>query len=350
MAAYLYDISGVVRIASAFPIDDLADHRVYDLDGVDVRLAEYTDGKPTGEHRFGKYVWNERDRTATVDLGPGLRGRLRVLDDGIDFQFTPLYFRLAQIEPLVLWSVSHTIRRKGGAMLYAAGVARPDGGGALLFGPPGVGKTTTAARLAREWDHRLLGDDKVLVADGRIHGIHNRIGLRHDSPVWDRVGTNVGGHGSPNSMVPDAVRSTYRSIAPRWIRSLVDAAQLRFLDTSQHTFVSPSTVTPTAESASLECCLLLRPSTDRVEVNQVDVEEMVYRVTQTNLFDPGIKHDLVSAYVFCDSREEFFLSLGDEERISALLGDCVCYEVHAPTEDLCRVIAEGIGRTAAPQP
>ena len=347
MPVYLYDISGAVRIESAFRIDDLAHHRVNDLDDVDVRLVEYTGGEPTGGSRFGKYVWNEQDRTATVDLGPRLRGQLRVLADSVEFAFTPLYFRFAQIRPLVLWSISHTIRRTGGGMLYAAGVARPNGGGVLLFGPPGVGKTTTAARLAREWDYRLLGDDKVLVDGGTIHGIHNRIGLRHDSPVSGRGGTHAGRSSTARTMVPDAVRSAYRSIAPRWTRSLVDALRSRLFDTGQHTFVRASTVAPTVDRAPLECCLLLRPSTDRVEVTQVGVDEMIYRVTQTNLTDPGLKHDLVTAYMFCDSRTELFLSLGDEERIRSLLGDRVCYEVRAPTEDLCRVIAEEVGRTEA---
>jgi hypothetical protein len=350
MTPYLYDISGAVRIESAFRVDEFEDHRVTELDEVDVRLMEYTDGKPRGECRFGKYVWNERERTATVDLGPGLRGRLRVLEDSVEFEFTPLYFRTGQIRPLLLWSISHTIRRKGGGMLYAAGVARPDGGGALLFGPPGIGKTTTAARLAREWDHRLLGDDKVLVDDGTVHGIHQRIGLRHDSPVRDRVGAHARSTSTAGSTVHDTIRRVYRSVTPRWTRRLVEALRSRLFDVEQHGFFAASAVAPTVDRAPLEYCLLLRPSTDRVAVDRVGVDEIVYRATQTNLTNPGIKHDLVTTYVFCDTREEFFLSLGDGERIGALLRDCVCYEVHAPTEDLCRVIAEEIGRAEAPPP
>lgn len=339
MSTYRYDVSRVVQIESAYPLDQLVDHQVEGIDEPDILVSKYTGGTPTGD-RFGKYVWNEEARTVSADMGPRIRAQLRVTEDMITLQMTPLYFRHAQVERILLWAISHTVRRKGGVMLYAAGVEFPSGSGALLFGPPKTGKTTTATLLAREWNCRLLGDDKVLICDGDVYGFHKQLGVRRGSPLFDSVEGIHRNRIATSSRVSRATREMYTSRLPSWSGTFVRTVRSFLFGCPDQLFVPASTVAEIGDRASLETCLLLRPSEGRTEIRRIGLDEMVQRVTQLNLTDPGMNHDMVRAYAYCDGSKDFFLSFGDEQRTRELIRDCAYYEVRASTGDLCRVIAD----------
>lgn len=58
--------------------------------------------------------------------------------------------------------------KKGITMIHAAGVVGPDGSATLFPGPGGVGKTAILGSAVSRHDHKVLGDDIILLGEDRL--------------------------------------------------------------------------------------------------------------------------------------------------------------------------------------
>jgi len=334
---YYYDLNGLVRVRSSFSLERLSPLRVDGLPASDLRISRYSAGVPTGD-RIGPYAWDEEERTLTADFGPRVRAQLRVSDDGIDFSMTPLYRRFSEVDPIVQWSISHLIKRRGGFLLYAAAIARPEDEAILIIGPPGSGKTTTAGLLAREWDCRLLAEDRVVVHDGTVHGVHEPVHLRRESPLFiDRQPTE-----EDNSTLIEAVwplvKRAYRAALSPGIRNLLSQIPARVSPTDGRAAVPPSRIAPLARQATLDVCLLLKPTSETVTVRSLDPAETIPRISTLNDWNPTTRHRFVATYVYLDSNARYSLSQADETAVRNGLGDCPFYEINAPVDRFTRTI------------
>lgn len=68
--------------------------------------------------------------------------------------------------------------RRGATMVHAGSVVRGDGGGILLWGAGGVGKSTTVLELVTRHGCRFLADDRAVLTDGRILAHPKRLRLQ----------------------------------------------------------------------------------------------------------------------------------------------------------------------------
>lgn len=111
------------------------------------------------------------------DLTPTADGRFALLRDGYPVAVTDQAINLVPLLQLDLRVAMEPEPTERGLWLHAAGLERPGGGGLLVAGASGDGKSTSALLLCRR-GYRLAADDLVwLVPEGGFRGLGWAIGL-----------------------------------------------------------------------------------------------------------------------------------------------------------------------------
>ncbi|MEF8802507.1 MAG: hypothetical protein V5A27_09025 [Halapricum sp.] len=344
---WYYNLNGLVRVRSSFPLKRLSPLQVDEIPASDLCISHYRGGPPTGD-RIGPYVWDGETRTLTADFGPRIRAQLHVSNDGIEFSMTPLYRRFSEVDPIVQWSISHLIRRRGGFLLYAAAIARPDDKGILVVGPAGSGKTTTSGLLARDWNCRLLAEDRVVIRDGTVHGVHELIHLRRESPLFTRLQSADEKDGTLTRTVHRLVTRAYRTAFTPGVRNILAQIPARIPWRDGRAAIHPSQIAPLAHQASLDTCLLLQPTNETVDIRPLDPEDTVRRINTLNDWNPTIRHRFVATYAYLDTERDYSFCQADEELIRDGLDSCLFYEVKAPLGRLVPTIATRFLQPASP--
>lgn len=120
---------------------------------------------------------------------------------------------------ILLRLVEAILLRKGYVLLHSASVARK-GNAYLFFGRGGSFKTTLVMDLIREYDFKFLGDDHVIVGDGRIYSFPENL------DIFEFMLNNLETERSWSFF--DKIRFGYRSFTdhPDWSVDIIDECEV----------------------------------------------------------------------------------------------------------------------------
>jgi hypothetical protein len=336
---WLYSLHDLINIESEFRLTQLSQFSVPDVPAVDLRI-ERDHGRMSGSVRIDQYDWNEETQTLVADFAPFVRASLCIDDDIVVLTMTPLYARLSNFDRLLQWAIDYLLRRQNALVLYAAGVTITDGTGLMLVGPPGIGKSTTALRLARETGGALVGDDQVLVRDGQLYSYEPTSHLHRNSPLVKQLGDSEDRPPSPISTLVQYTNPVDRSILSRALGQLL----ARLVRLKPRVEFQTSDIAPVTETASLEACLLLYPGDGPPTIQSASRAVTADRISLLNdwRYQRTDIFSTVARYLTGDAALEGQPSSNPRtpEAIRAALGDCDCYEVRAPAGKQASVIKD----------
>jgi hypothetical protein len=337
-----YDVHGLCTIESDYQLDQLSYFSVRDVPHVDLRIRRHH-GQMTDGVMVGGYEWDEQSKTLTAQHAPFVQASVRFTDDGVVLTMTPLYARLSNVERLLREAVDYLLHRRDAMLLYAAGVSLADGDGLMLVGPPGVGKSTTSIRLARETGCGLVGDDQILVRDGQLYSYEQSSYLHRSSPLMRQLVDSGDYEPSAVTALSNYLNLPGRSLLPGPLRQLGN----RLLRLKPRVKFEPGELAPATDTASLETCLLLYPDDGSQSIRPVSTEAAADRIALLNSWRYKERDifAVMSRYFAGDTA-----LAGDDSAtprtaraVRAALGDCDCYEVRAPADEQFATILNRFG-------
>jgi hypothetical protein len=185
-----------------------------------VRIESLPEGDTVvGDMLNGHFRWDATRDVLGLDRGGGIRARFAERNGRVRLALTDPFHQRARDRDLLLRSVvQYGLVANGAVMLHAAALRRPDGGGVVLAGPAGTGKTVTAALLTRDHGFDLLGGEWVVLRDGRVHGVPDPLEFRPDAPI------DLGELADSSSLATRLVRRIRAEVGvhgPPWLRRIL---------------------------------------------------------------------------------------------------------------------------------
>jgi hypothetical protein len=200
----------------------------------------------------------------------------------------------------------------------------------MLVGPPGVGKSTTALRLARETGCALVGEDQIIVRDGQLYSYDHTSYLHRKSPLLERLIDSGEHQPSLVSTLARQIDSVDQSLLPRPVHQLL----CRLARISPRVAFDPGEVAPLVETASLGTCLLLHPGDGSPSIRPITPGTAADRIAVLNdwRYQRTDVFSTVARYLTGDTAPEGEAGSNPRtpEAIRAALDGCDCYEVRAP--------------------
>ncbi len=185
-----YNIHDVVKISTNVEGFFPEHFKVYKNQQADLEIIETNfEFEKKSYNHIGSFYGN--DKTIYFESKifgiPIYRILIKDLDGKTKLYFTKTTNRIFNIQKLVFLLLQIKLLQKNCTLLHAGGVSK-DGKGIVVFGWPGVGKSSTLFGLMKNQSFRFFGDDSIIISDKKqMYAYPQRMGVFYKSENLDAL-------------------------------------------------------------------------------------------------------------------------------------------------------------------
>jgi hypothetical protein len=212
--------------------------------------------------------------------------------------------KIFNVSKLVMMLLEIKLLQKGCSLVHAGGVSK-GGRGVVLFGWPGVGKSSTIFGLSRERNFEVFGDDIIIVSkNGRLYSFPTKAGVFYRSE-------NVG-----ELKLPLVKRL---ELFLRYLIARVPPFN-RYVDAKM--MVDLSSIVNVGGSSNIDTVYFLEPGHGKTKLSRsVALNRMIASTLQA-LFDHYLSNKMFYAYCYINGFDAGYIEKGMREILKTMIRDC----------------------------
>lgn len=338
---YSYSIHDLVTIRSDQKLYLPGNLQIEDVTDPDVRveIGAITYDEEVRQQLGSDYYWDAETKSLILDHGLDVKAEIRDLTGDCVVRATSSFVKRGNLDQLTLSVITYRLLSAGATFVHSGGLRGPDESTVMVQAWDDMGKTSTVLSLLARYDCEFLGDDSLIIHDGKIHSFARKISI------------------SGGTIVPDGVlsrRERWESKARTMLNSVVPLGLVFRFFPSRGMGLPPERIIPQGrflgigDGVSVDACVFLQPEDpSSPDVQEVSSEEAQRRsVINSHLVGTGVKgnHHLAEAYFYSDEGvDEEILTDRHDDLVRAFFQSVPCYEVTTPKPAYVDTIAEHLG-------
>jgi hypothetical protein len=303
-----YDIHGIVKVATNvdgfFPKHfECGPQRSVDLEVV----QDDFEFNPRGYKRVGSFFGGKN----TVYFESLFYGKpiykilIKNLEGKTKFRFTKISKKIFNVSKLVQVLLEIKLLQKGYTLIHAGGVSK-DGKGYVLFGWPGVGKSSTIFGLSKTEGFEVFGDDVVILSrSGKMYSYPTKAGIFYKSE-------NVGALDVP-------LVKRFELLFRYLIAKLPPFN--RYIDVKM--MVDLSNIVKVGDAAKLGRVYFLEHGQGKSRLNKGVAINKIVASTLQAFFDHYLSNKMFYAYCYINGFDPGYIEVGMRKILEKTVRDCL---------------------------
>lgn len=183
-----YNIHGIVKIACNVEGFFPEYFRTGKTGNVDLEIIEGDFRRPKTK-KFGLFYGDKK--TVYFESSfygkPVYKAMVQNLSGSTKIRFTKITRKVFNVQKLAFIILQIKLLQKGYSLIHAGAVSK-DGKGKIMFGWPGVGKSSTIFGLSKTESFKVLGDDAIIISKtGKIYSYPQSLGVFYKSENVGRL-------------------------------------------------------------------------------------------------------------------------------------------------------------------